>query len=197
MVILNIKSFFTKNFVKTLQTLNIHTSNILSVKEIVVKEENKKKIIEGVIKPSERVSNLIKTEHDAYACPVCRLNLDIKHTDVLILSQFIRKDGCMLPRRVTGLCKESQKRISTLVSMAHIAGLMPNYVPSYSKPNCFNKRREWKKYNTYFNENTIRIRDSFFNDKKGIKEKFYKQMGLEWDKEPWKNRRQLDVNTST
>lgn len=71
---------------------------------------------------------------------------------------------------------------------------MPNYVPSYSKPNCFNKRREWKKYNTYFNENTIRIRDSFFNDKKGIKEKFYKQMGLEWDKEPWKNRRQLDVS---
>lgn len=47
---------------------------------VVVKEENKKKIIEGVIKPSERVSNLIKTEHDAYACPVCRLNLDIKHT---------------------------------------------------------------------------------------------------------------------
>lgn len=40
----------------------------------------------------------------------------------MILSQFVRKDGCMLPRRVTGLCKPSQYKISTLVSMAHVAG---------------------------------------------------------------------------
>jgi small subunit ribosomal protein S18 len=55
-------------------------------------------------------------------CPECTLGLEIKHTDVLILSQFLRPDGCMLPRRVTGLCKRQQKRISTMVAMAQKAG---------------------------------------------------------------------------
>lgn len=40
----------------------------------------------------------------------------------MILSQFVRSDGCMLPRRVTGLCKIQQKRVSTMVTMAHKAG---------------------------------------------------------------------------
>lgn len=42
--------------------------------------------------------------------------------DVLILSQFVRTDGCMLPRRITGLCKAQQKRIGTMVTMAQKAG---------------------------------------------------------------------------
>lgn len=42
--------------------------------------------------------------------------------DVLILSQFLRADGCMLPRRITGLCKMQQKRIGTMVAMAQKAG---------------------------------------------------------------------------
>lgn len=55
-------------------------------------------------------------------CPKCTLGLDIKHTDVLILSQYVRSDGCMLPKRVTGLCNVQQKRIGTLVTMAQKAG---------------------------------------------------------------------------
>lgn len=55
-------------------------------------------------------------------CPKCTLGLDIKHTDVLILSQYIRSDGCMLPQRITGLCKVQQKRIGTLVTMAQKSG---------------------------------------------------------------------------
>jgi small subunit ribosomal protein S18 len=42
--------------------------------------------------------------------------------DVLILSQFVRSDGCMLPRRITGLCRLQQKRVSNMVSMAQKAG---------------------------------------------------------------------------
>lgn len=55
-------------------------------------------------------------------CAICASGLDVKHTDVLILSQFVRSDGCMLPRRITGLCKKQQKRISSMVSMAQKAG---------------------------------------------------------------------------
>lgn len=78
-------------------------------------------IITGEIVPSGREPYLFVTKHEK-ACPVCASELNIKHTDVLILSQFVRSDGCMLPRRVTGLCRSQQKRISTLVTMAHKAG---------------------------------------------------------------------------
>lgn len=37
-------------------------------------------MVEAHICPSGREQHLVKTEHDAYACPVCRLNMDIKHT---------------------------------------------------------------------------------------------------------------------
>lgn len=67
-------------------------------------------------------------------CPKCTLGLDIKHTDVLILSQYIRSDGCMLPRRITGLCKVQQKRIGTLVTMAQKSGKIEKLIPN--RMNC-------------------------------------------------------------
>ncbi|XP_060711812.1 39S ribosomal protein S18a, mitochondrial isoform X2 [Hemiscyllium ocellatum] len=56
-------------------------------------------------------------------CPICRWNLKHKYnyTDVLLLSQFIRSDGGMLPRRITGLCFEEHKKIEICVKMAHRA----------------------------------------------------------------------------
>ncbi len=42
--------------------------------------------------------------------------------DVLLLSQFIRSDGGMLPRRITGLCPEEHRKIAICVQMAHRAG---------------------------------------------------------------------------
>nr|XP_060610021.1 large ribosomal subunit protein mL66 isoform X2 [Anolis sagrei ordinatus] len=49
--------------------------------------------------------------------------------DVLLLSQFIRSDGGMLPRSVTGLCTIEHKKIAVCVQMAHRAGLLPNHRP--------------------------------------------------------------------
>lgn len=71
---------------------------------------------------------------------------------------------------------------------------MPNLVPSYSKKNCFKKRRDWKKYNTYFDENTIKLWDKFYKDESGIKEAYYKLRGVEYDSEPWKKvENRLDI----
>lgn len=42
--------------------------------------------------------------------------------DVLLLSQFIRSDGGMLPRRITGLCAQEHTKIVICVQMAHRAG---------------------------------------------------------------------------
>nr|XP_056709197.1 39S ribosomal protein S18a, mitochondrial isoform X2 [Euleptes europaea] len=60
-------------------------------------------------------------------CPICRWNLKHKYSyeDVLLLSQFIRSDGCMLPRRITGLCAIEQKKVAICVQMAHRAGISP------------------------------------------------------------------------
>lgn len=85
-------------------------------------------LISGQYVDSSRKPFLIKelaagpTASQKKFCPKCTLGLDIKHTDVLILSQYVRSDGCMLPQRITGLCKVQQKRIGTLVTMAQKAG---------------------------------------------------------------------------
>nr|XP_045013340.1 39S ribosomal protein S18a, mitochondrial isoform X2 [Jaculus jaculus] len=49
--------------------------------------------------------------------------------DVLLLSQFIRPHGGMLPRSITGLCQEEHRKIAECVKMAHRAGLFPNHRP--------------------------------------------------------------------
>ena len=74
---------------------------------------------------------------------------------MLILSQFVRSDGCMLPRRITGLSKQQQKRVGTMVTMAQKAGLMSSLTPAYSKKNP-RLRYRWKKWNTYWDESTIK-----------------------------------------
>lgn len=42
--------------------------------------------------------------------------------DVLILSQFLRPDGCLLPRSVTGVCQSKQRKLAMLVRKAQQAG---------------------------------------------------------------------------
>lgn len=130
----------------------------------VVHDEKKQAIVvEAKLIPSPNnellVKELVECQKDGKQfCPECTLGLDIKHTDVLILSQYVRPDGCMLPRRVTGLCKRQQKRIGNMVTMAQKAGLMMNLTPSWSKKDP-KARYGMKKFNSYFDENTIKLGD--------------------------------------
>jgi small subunit ribosomal protein S18 len=94
----------------------------LTVEEL---QKEKNLTISAKIVPSGRESYLLSNKH-LDVCPVCASGLQIKHTDVLILSQFVRSDGCMLPRRITGLCKIQQKKMSSLVTMAQKAGMYVN-----------------------------------------------------------------------
>ncbi|KAH0952935.1 hypothetical protein HN011_007364 [Eciton burchellii] len=134
---------------------NISLSATTRLKEIIEKKEGNVLTIEGAYVPHKNEHLLIKRNSDA--CPICSAGLDVKHTDVLILSQFVRSDGCMLPRRVTGLCKIQQKRITSMVAMAQKAGLMSNLTPAWSHKNP-KKRKDWKKFNTYFDEDTIKYK---------------------------------------
>merc|ERR1712179_114632 len=134
----------------------ISTSAPNFLKEITVTESENVVTVEGNYIDSPRNPYLIKLPDDNTTCPLTALNLDLKHTDVLILSQFLRDDGCMLPARVTGLSKYWQKRVTYLVAMSQKAGLMPNLAPSNSHKN---PRRRYgsKKYNRYFDEKTLDV----------------------------------------
>ncbi|XP_058450005.1 large ribosomal subunit protein mL66 [Malaya genurostris] len=151
-------SGITGLFRTTLRLFSItSTKQLKEIKEIT---QNDSLIISADYVPSPRSGQLIAQAAEAARtgqrfCPQCTLGLDIKHTDVLILSQYLRSDGCLLPRRITGLCKRQQRRISYLVIMAQKAGLMPNINPSWSKKDP-KMRYQWKKFNKYFDESTIK-----------------------------------------
>ncbi|XP_078035700.1 mitochondrial ribosomal protein S18A [Augochlora pura] len=150
---------FLKNIGRNIQlpkqNRNISLSATTYLKEIIEIKDGNNLIIEAAIKPDERDKLFLKPKDGA--CPICSAGLNVKHTDVLILSQFLRSDGCILPRRITGLCKVQQKRISKMVLMAQSAGLMPNRCTRGKYYDPLNKGK-WRKFNTYYDERTIRTR---------------------------------------
>ncbi|XP_035439403.2 28S ribosomal protein S18a, mitochondrial [Spodoptera frugiperda] len=156
---------FARNAIFSTSVRSIATTNPLNLKEIRERTEGSSIVIEAVNVPSPRTELLVRAENlpnhepavspsEKPPCYMCALGLDVKHTDVLILSQFVRSDGCMLPRRITGLCRRQQKKMGKLVTMAQKAGLMINLTPGNCKKDP-KKRREHKKFNTYFDERTI------------------------------------------
>ncbi|OXB65419.1 hypothetical protein ASZ78_005046 [Callipepla squamata] len=99
-----------------------------TLREVVEVTEGNTTIIEGKI---IEVAEAPTPPNPSGQCPICRWNLKHKYdyVDVLLLSQFIRSDGGMLPRRITGLCMEEHRKIAACVQMAHRAGLLPNHRP--------------------------------------------------------------------
>ncbi|XP_037084826.1 28S ribosomal protein S18a, mitochondrial-like [Pollicipes pollicipes] len=144
------------------QPRSLCTSPLVHVKKIVCAEEDGNLTIEGRIEPSPREGRVVSAHAGMCTCSLCQLNLNIKHTDVLILSQFLRSDGCMMPRRVTGVCRLQQRRVQQLVAMAQKAGLMPNLAPAWSKRDP-KLRYGYRKFNKYFDESTIRDVRPFAN----------------------------------
>ncbi|KAL5292789.1 MRPS18A family protein [Megaselia abdita] len=153
MSILRIVNAFNRSLVPHQRT--VATSAVLGVKQIEVQKQDDTVVIQAVTSESPRQALLLKEACQPKFCPECSLGLDVKHTDVLILSQYVRNDGCMLPRRITGLCKRQQKKMGTLVTMAQKAGLMPNLGPSSSKKDP-KQRFGWRKYNKYYYESSIK-----------------------------------------
>ncbi|KAK2856345.1 hypothetical protein Q5P01_005080 [Channa striata] len=98
------------------------------IRQVVEKKEGKTATIEGQIL---EVPEGPQPPNPTAKCPIYRWNLQHKYdyTDVLLLSQFIRSDGGMLPRRITGLCSEEHHKIAICVQMAHRAGLLPDHRP--------------------------------------------------------------------
>ena len=104
------------------------------VREIFITEKNKTITIEGVSKDSKRKQNTINPEilrskscgakENCHAlCRFSQVN-EVKHTDILILEQFVDSKGKTIPRDITGLCERQHYRVEKLIGMAQKAGLM-------------------------------------------------------------------------
>ncbi|XP_012724294.2 39S ribosomal protein S18a, mitochondrial [Fundulus heteroclitus] len=128
-----LKQGFTGTGVTPLQRVNVPqisavTIQTRGVRQVVEQKDGKTTTIEGQVLD---IPEGPQPPNPTAKCPIYRWNLQHKYnyTDVLLLSQFIRSDGGMLPRRITGLCQEEHNKIAICVQMAHRAGLLPDHKP--------------------------------------------------------------------
>ncbi|XP_015120282.1 28S ribosomal protein S18a, mitochondrial isoform X2 [Diachasma alloeum] len=144
---------FSRSLVLSHPQRTFSVSHVSRIKEFIEKKEGKTLIIEAKIVEDPKEKNLLQPASNG-ACLLCSAGVYVKHTDVLILSQFLRSDGRLMPRRVTGLCRTQQKRLNKLVAMSQKAGLMPNLNPPNSNRDP-KKRQGFKAFNVYYDETTI------------------------------------------
>ncbi|XP_057339279.1 39S ribosomal protein S18a, mitochondrial [Microplitis mediator] len=148
---------YGKSLILSQSRRSITITSVNRIKEFVEKKEGNTLIIEAKIIPDPFRDKLFKAT-DNGACSLCAAGVDVKHTDVLILKEFLGSDGRLLPRRVTNLCKIQQKRVSVMLQMAIRAGLM-NVLSKKTKkplPCVINKG-----FNTYYDE--ISIKSKYYN----------------------------------
>ncbi|CAL8111434.1 unnamed protein product [Orchesella dallaii] len=146
----------------TLTQKSLSTTCACKVKQITVNEVDDKIVIEGKVVPSPREKYLAKLPTNPTGCkecPLCRLGLTVRHTDVLIISQFVNSKGKQLPREVTGLCREKHKRMDYLIVMAEKAGLIDREVERKVVHNglTYYEPEEWDEphFHKYYDETVI------------------------------------------
>jgi small subunit ribosomal protein S18 len=158
-------SIFNKNI---LQNRPIHISAINQIKEILVNEDKSKKLItiEGHYLDSEQLTNtkVLKFAEDDQktTCSFCKLekqDIFVQYTDTLVIRQFLREDGTVLPKKITGLCKKQHKKLHVLVKQANMAGLILNLQPPLlngTRPSVVQENRfQHLKWNNAFDDYEI------------------------------------------
>ncbi|KAJ1529632.1 hypothetical protein ONE63_006396 [Megalurothrips usitatus] len=123
-----------------------------SLKEIRERQDGDTLIIEAVHVKSPREGHVVKSDNQHGACSLCALGLDVKHTDILIIKQFMDSEAKLYPRKITGLCRWQQRKMRYVIEMAIRAGLVNPLVASQPIPAY---QRGWRKFNTYFDESEI------------------------------------------
>ncbi|KAF7636380.1 hypothetical protein Mgra_00004162 [Meloidogyne graminicola] len=88
-------------------------------------------------------------------CSLCKIPVKISYQDVLILEQFMRLDGTVLPKELTGLCDTQQQRLERCVMQAHWSGLFPDRtIPEFD-------RSGYKRFNRHWDDDMAMFRLKF------------------------------------
>ncbi|CAF0887585.1 unnamed protein product [Adineta steineri] len=101
--------------------------------------------------------NILKLSGPVEVCNWCKLDrrsIHIQHTDILVLRQYIRKDGTILPPEITGLCPKQNDKLHTLIRQARMTGLIsyPTVAVTKREPLLVDPtlRPEFEQYNSYW-----------------------------------------------
>ncbi|CAB3403022.1 unnamed protein product [Caenorhabditis bovis] len=97
-------------------------------------------------------SSQFRSESDVCSLCTCNVPVKVSYKDVLILEQFMRDDGTVLPKELTGLCKNQQLRVERCVMQAHWSGLFG------SKYGDVVERKGYYRFNRYWNDDMAMYR---------------------------------------
>ena len=148
----------------------ISTCSALNVRKIEISEQSDNKTgkknvsIEGVVHDLPKHNIVLPMFSKQKGCqnvsenchPLCRVGFvhEIKHTDVLILVQFMDNEGKIIPRTITGLCRRQHTRMSKLIKMAAKAGLFPKDKDIFSAQK---EKLPATRFNSYWDDSSIDI----------------------------------------
>lgn len=137
----------------------LSVSSACYLREVRVKTENNVTQVEGVVVESDRKGKVLNIDSDHDCCPLCpqKIRIPVRYTDVLIINQFIRENGEVLPQHVTGLCLKAHFRLLRVVRQAQYAGLIPE--PEVVDDNeskemkaLYHTGYKWRKFNIFYDE---------------------------------------------
>lgn len=172
---------FTPNMLSRISSTVVRTSRWLStspclmVKDIKHTEDGNKIVVEGVhLSPphpsvsSTAITATNCTSGQGHCHPFCRSPIvgQVKHTDVLILDQFVDSRGQMYSQDELEICSRQWTRVYKLVQMCQRAGLMPGK-EFYCKEV---RESKWGNQNCYWDEATIDTQYNLNKKKKKIRE---------------------------
>lgn len=111
---------------------------------LVVHDKDGETIIEAEPRKTGRESLVVNSpDHSCGGCALCRLNLKgLDYTDVMILSQFIKRDGSLATRHESKLCNSSYYRVKRLIHQAQRCNLI-------KRPDNYFRPGTWHDMNTY------------------------------------------------
>lgn len=114
-----------------------------------LRQEANETFVDAELVDSGREKHVISSPNKE-ACVLCRLNLrNLNYTDVLILSQFIKKDGSLATYHESKLCTKQYYRINRLIKQAQRCNLI-------QRPHDYFVPGPWHDLNTYIEKDRKR-----------------------------------------
>uniref|UniRef100_A0AC35TXU3 28S ribosomal protein S18a, mitochondrial n=1 Tax=Rhabditophanes sp. KR3021 TaxID=114890 RepID=A0AC35TXU3_9BILA len=129
-----------------LASASLSTTSPVFVKKIQETTEGNTTVVEVVAFETKEKRASIPSNGNTCSLCTCTVPIKVTYKDVLILEQFMREDGTVLPKELTGLCKKQQLRVERCVMQAHWSGLFPN------KTIAEFDRAGYKRFNRYWND---------------------------------------------
>ena len=110
--------------------------------ELRIKDSEKETYVEAIPVKTGREGKVIETP-SKHACALCRLDLpSLDYTDVLILDQFIKKNGSIVTFHESKLCSKQYRKITKLIEQAQRCNLV-------KRPADYLVPGPWHDLNTY------------------------------------------------